>query len=396
MTDLAISITPAVVPLIDVVNHADGAAIANADVHMGGSPPFTAHERRRLLRALRQLGLSDARAAELNASDKKLSRYVVLRAARAIAKGEQVLLCYGTQIDSCEDSFLISYGFVPQQLTEEHRLEQLRRLKNEADEREATQGFYLRLRGQRMRTEAESAAADQAAAPLGIFSHPDQVAGIPNTLPKAPSASASASASATFSSSSPSSASRSKSTGAPAPAPAPASAVPLGLDDDLLKQLGLDDLIGTPASRTKQPSAPSAQAARTPSTPLEAAAAAAAAEATQLISADADADASPEDRALHAKIAGIVQSSSAHRQREEREAAARKRDLARLAAAEEAESARAGAKWFDRELPAVHAVATGAASASAPVAAPAASSEPDAAETRVQDKWFERDLPRIL
>jgi hypothetical protein len=389
MTDLAISITPAVVPLIDVVNHADGAAIANASVHMGGSPPFSAIERRRLLRSLRQLGLSEARAEELNASDKKLSRFVMLRAARAIKKGEQLLLCYAPQIESCEDSFLISYGFVPQQLTEEHRLEQLRRLKDEADEREATQGFYLRLRGQRKRTEAEMAAADEAA-PSGIFSHPDQVAGIPNTLPKAPSTSSSTS----VSSSAPSSPSRSKA----AVAPAAASAVPLGLDDDLLKQLGLDDLIGTPAPHAKQqPAAPTSQSARK-LTPVEAAAAETAKLAT---AASADAGASPEDRALDAKIARIVQSSSAHRQREEREAAARKRDLERLAAAEEAESARSGAKWFDRELPSVHAVAAGAAfasnSASASASAPVAPTEADTAETHVvQDKWFERDLPRIL
>jgi hypothetical protein len=74
LSELPVSITPVIVPLLDMVNHADGNAPTNVVIQTGGMPPFSATERRNHMRTLRRLGLSDELAEELNRNDKKLSR----------------------------------------------------------------------------------------------------------------------------------------------------------------------------------------------------------------------------------------------------------------------------------------------------------------------------------
>jgi hypothetical protein len=54
LSQLPISITPTMVPYLDMLNHADGGLLANVDIHAGGLPPFSPMERRMYIRSLRR------------------------------------------------------------------------------------------------------------------------------------------------------------------------------------------------------------------------------------------------------------------------------------------------------------------------------------------------------
>ena len=54
LSQLPISITPTMVPYLDLLNHADGGLLANVDIHAGGLPPYSPMERRMYMRSLRR------------------------------------------------------------------------------------------------------------------------------------------------------------------------------------------------------------------------------------------------------------------------------------------------------------------------------------------------------
>jgi hypothetical protein len=270
--------------------------------------------------------------------------YIILRATEAIKKGDQLFSCYAPQIDMSDDAFLFTYGFIPQPLSEERRLEQLRRLKNEADEREAKQMYYARLQGLQNQHESEREANT---APLGIFAHADQVGNIPHS---APQSTATAAASV-----------------AKPRVVTPAPSNDLGIDDALLSKLGLDDLVKNSASETS--AAPAAGAAGA--------------------AGAADAPKSPEEIEQEQISARLVESNIARRAREARERIALQRDLQRVKDIDSEQQS--DGKWFERAIPSVLPADIQITQTSTPSAA--ISSE-DVKADESKDSWYDRPIPR--
>ena len=267
--------------------------------------------------------------------------YIILRATEAIKKGDQLFSCYAPQIDMSDDAFLFTYGFIPQPLSEERRLEQLRRLKNEADEREAKQMYYARLQGLQNQHESEREANT---APLGIFAHPDQVGNIPHSAPQSTATSTASVAKPRV------------------VTPAPSN--DLGIDDALLSKLGLEDLVKNSAGETAAaPAAGTAEAA--------------------------DAPKSPEEIEQEQISARLVESNIARRAREARERIALQRDLQRVKDIDSEQQT--DGKWFERAIPSVLPADIQITQTSTPSAA---ISSGDVKADESKDSWYDRPIPR--
>eukprot|EP00455_Lapot_gusevi_P033097 TRINITY_DN3616_c0_g1_i1.p1 TRINITY_DN3616_c0_g1~~TRINITY_DN3616_c0_g1_i1.p1 ORF type:complete len:437 (+),score=124.28 TRINITY_DN3616_c0_g1_i1:70-1380(+) len=136
------SLLPCIVPLKDMVRHADGDNQPNVEL-LFLDQPTTRFARLNLITKLAKLGLDTQQLQK--ASDAELCKYVALCATRDVDAGEVLMTEYADQTEVTPGQFLLSFGFLPKPLSPE-RVQQKAQAKIDAEEREeATRRLQERM-----------------------------------------------------------------------------------------------------------------------------------------------------------------------------------------------------------------------------------------------------------
>jgi hypothetical protein len=157
-------LAPAIAPLLDFVNHADGDLSANVALESGGIPPLSTNERRMRISLLRRLAaltdfpdpLKPMPVFGDTTPDTDLSSFLLLRATRSISRGDALLMWYAPQIEGSEDAFLVQYGFLPRPLSPARRDEQLNAMRSISDDRSSAESYVERQSGGSRRRSSKS------------------------------------------------------------------------------------------------------------------------------------------------------------------------------------------------------------------------------------------------